>query len=330
VPPDNGSAPRTSVVIPTRNYGRFLGEAIQSVLTQEPGDLEVLVVDDNSTDETPEVLAAISDPRVRSLRIAADNTSEARNAGMDLARGEYLAFLDADDRWAQGKLMRQLAILEREPAVSMVFTDFLRFNERGYYSSTQFDLIPTLRTVPSRPTVGGGKVLLEPAFATLVGMPHFATWVQTVVLRRAAIGDLRFSPRIGLSQDMHFMYRVYPRVAAAFIDEPLVEVRRHGGNSYTSLLPKLIVEPEILARLLKEDFSAGDREVLRRKLGSAWASLGYHYFYAGPSSKAAAAYLRALAYPGRRLASLKHLLTLPLAAWLRDEASGDHFPPSSW
>jgi glycosyltransferase involved in cell wall biosynthesis len=91
--------PETSVIIPVRNGARFVGEAIQSVCRQiGPGD-EIIAVDDASTDATPEVLAAIGDPRLRILRGAGRGVSAARNLGLHAARGEFVAFLDHDDLW---------------------------------------------------------------------------------------------------------------------------------------------------------------------------------------------------------------------------------------
>jgi glycosyltransferase involved in cell wall biosynthesis len=123
--------PLVSVVIPCFNYGRFLPEAVDSVLSQGVTDLEVIIVDDGSTDETPEVVARLTDPRIRAYRFQNGGNSAARNHGIELARGEFLAFLDADDRWLPGKLERQLALLEAEPGVGMVFTDFRRFDDHG-------------------------------------------------------------------------------------------------------------------------------------------------------------------------------------------------------
>src|SRR5690606_2222652 len=105
------SAPLVSVVIPTHNYGRYLGEAVESVRAQGVPDVELLVVDDASTDDTPAVLARLAGPDLRAIRIEAGDVSTARNTGIGAARGRFLAFLDADDRWCPGKLARQLAVM---------------------------------------------------------------------------------------------------------------------------------------------------------------------------------------------------------------------------
>jgi teichuronic acid biosynthesis glycosyltransferase TuaG len=106
------SAPLVSVVIPTYNYARYLPQAIDSALAQAATDLslEIIVVDDGSTDETPEVARRFGSA-VRYERQANRGPSAARNRGVAEARGEYVAFLDADDHWLPDKLIRQLRAL---------------------------------------------------------------------------------------------------------------------------------------------------------------------------------------------------------------------------
>src|SRR5262245_52729040 len=100
--------PEVSVVVPTYNSARYLGAAVESVLEQSDRDLEVLVIDDGSRDETPDVMARYGPP-VRYLRQENQGVSAARNHGLELASGRYVAFLDADDTWLPGKLNKQLA-----------------------------------------------------------------------------------------------------------------------------------------------------------------------------------------------------------------------------
>src|SRR2546423_7727277 len=87
-----------SVVVPAYNYARYLPQAIDSALGQTHPPLEVIVVDDGSTDDTPRVLDAYGD-RIRAVRQANQGAGAARNAGIAVARGEYVAFLDSDDLW---------------------------------------------------------------------------------------------------------------------------------------------------------------------------------------------------------------------------------------
>jgi glycosyltransferase involved in cell wall biosynthesis len=120
------AAPKVSVVIPAYNRAATVVRAMRSVLTQSVRDLELIVVDDASTDGTPEAVESVGDPRVRLLRHDTNRRAgAARNTGIRAARGEYVAFLDSDDEWLPGKLERQLAYMEETPGVAASCTGFL-------------------------------------------------------------------------------------------------------------------------------------------------------------------------------------------------------------
>lgn len=103
--------PKFSVIIPTYNRGRVLLQAVRSVLEQSCPDFELLIVDDGSTDNTGEIVAGLKDKRIRFFRQENGGASRARNTGMRAAGGEYIAFLDADDRFLPGHLARALPVL---------------------------------------------------------------------------------------------------------------------------------------------------------------------------------------------------------------------------
>ena len=111
-----------SVVVPAYNYARYLPKAIDSALGQTHPPLEVIVVDDGSTDDTPRVLAAYAD-RIRVIRQANQGAGAARNAGIAAARGEYVAFLDSDDLWHPRKLELQLARFASDPETTAFISE---------------------------------------------------------------------------------------------------------------------------------------------------------------------------------------------------------------
>jgi hypothetical protein len=116
--------PRVSVAIASYNYGRYLRDCLRSVLSQEDVELEAIVVDDASTDETPEVAASFaeSDPRVTVIRHEANRGHIATfNEGLRAASGDYLLKLDADDMLAPGALARAAAVMEEHPRVGLVY-----------------------------------------------------------------------------------------------------------------------------------------------------------------------------------------------------------------
>lgn len=126
-------APCISVVIPTYNCARYLPEAIDSALGQSYQALEVVVVDDGSTDETTSVLQHYrrQGERVRSVHQPNQGVAAARNHGIELAQGEWIAFLDADDFFLPGKLEAQLAIAEAQPQLGMIHSGWYRVSAEG-------------------------------------------------------------------------------------------------------------------------------------------------------------------------------------------------------
>ena len=116
-------SPKVSVILPTYNRAALLPRAVNSVLAQTYQDLELLIVDDCSGDDTPAVIAGFADPRIRSFRQGANRgASAARNLGIGEARGGYLAFLDDDDEFTPDSLAVRVAALESAPPeVALVY-----------------------------------------------------------------------------------------------------------------------------------------------------------------------------------------------------------------
>ena len=115
-----------SVIMPCYNGERYLAAAIDSALGQTHPHVEVIVVDDGSTDGSPSVAKGYGD-RIRWTQRDHSGISGARNHGIEQARGEFLAFLDADDLWSNDKLERQVSALEADPSLGMVIGDMEQF-----------------------------------------------------------------------------------------------------------------------------------------------------------------------------------------------------------
>jgi glycosyltransferase involved in cell wall biosynthesis len=126
--------PKVSVVLPTYDAARFVGEAVESVLLQTFSDFELIVVDDGSTDETREIVAGYSDPRVRYIYQENRGPAAARNAGIRASRGEYVVFLDADDTWLPRKLACQIPLLRAHPDLGLVYCSAYKFEDDAVFS----------------------------------------------------------------------------------------------------------------------------------------------------------------------------------------------------
>ena len=183
---------RLSVVIPTWNRARLVGEAVESALRQESGDLEVIVVDDGSTDGTAEIVEQRFGKSVKLLRMPTrSGVGAARNEGVSQATGDLLAFLDSDDLWLPGKLKAELDILERFPDAEAIVSDsrfivdgqFIgtsRFAESGALAATGgraqwVDDSPWLWTISRNGVSTCGITLCRRAVTKKLGQPLFAT-----------------------------------------------------------------------------------------------------------------------------------------------------------
>ncbi len=122
---------RTSVIIPTYNYGHFLSECIESVLGQTVIPDEILVIDDGSTDDTPEIMKPyLSNPLIKYIRTENSGVSAARNTAIAASSGDIIGILDADDKWRSDKLELQLPLFD-DPKVGVVYSLSQRFDENG-------------------------------------------------------------------------------------------------------------------------------------------------------------------------------------------------------
>jgi glycosyltransferase involved in cell wall biosynthesis len=206
---------RASLIIPTFNHARFLGAAIDSALAQTLGAVDVIVVDDGSTDDTPAVLARYAG-RVRVLRQPNRGLSSARNAGLAAARGTFVAFLDADDVMAPAKLAAQLEVLDRSPAIGWTYCDVLmetvatgataRASERFGYAARALDgwLFPELIHGNFIPAIAPlvRRTALEAAGGfdeRLTALEDWDMW-----LRLSLIAEARYTPTVLVT------YRIRP------------------------------------------------------------------------------------------------------------------------
>jgi glycosyltransferase involved in cell wall biosynthesis len=142
--------PLVSVIVPAYQAECFVAGAVRSALRQTHRTLEVIVVDDGSTDGTVARLASIRDPRLRVLRQENAGTAAARNAALAEARGSYVAFLDSDDRWFPEKIATELAILQSAPTIGIAYSSYYAVDDRGAllhlapirnYAGNAFDLL---------------------------------------------------------------------------------------------------------------------------------------------------------------------------------------------
>lgn len=200
-----------SVVVPTRNRSALLAMALRSVLAQRGVDLEVIVVDEASSDDTPAVVAAFQDPRIRVIRHdTSQGVSVARNRGIAEARAEWVAFLDDDDLWAPDKLALQLQAI-RESGLLWVYVGHVNINVQCKVTGGAAPLSPDalLKQLPERNVVPGGCS---------------GVMVSKRALKIAGQFDTRLQPLA----DWDLWLRLAQAGRPACVPRPLVAYRVHG------------------------------------------------------------------------------------------------------
>lgn len=220
--------PLVSVIIPTHNRDRTISRALNSVLNQTYKNIELIVVDDASTDNTAVVVGSFNDERIIYIRL--DNRSganAARNVGISVAKGEYIAFQDSDDEWLLEKLERQLeAICSAREEFKIVYTGYFRFKSyQAFYLPKQDNRIKTGYIL---------KSLLQGNFIT----------TQSLLIHKSVFDDLGvFDPGLDRLQDWELLIRMAEKYKLLYLDSPLL-IAYFSDDSITSkahLLPAAMI-----------------------------------------------------------------------------------------
>lgn len=229
-----------SVILPVYNGAAFLEGAIRSVLNQSYPRIEIVAVDDGSTDASPSILASFSD----SLRIVTQpnaGVAAARNAAIAQARGEFVAFLDQDDAWRPAKVARQVAAFRASNCVGLIHTDV------DYLDAESGEL-----TGPQDPTARPELMVGDCFEALLLGNPlcNSSVMLRSSVLHRVGPCDLRI--RGNTVQDYDLWLRVAQVSQLAHVPEPLTVFRLHPAQGHRDRRAMLQEELGILLRIRPE------------------------------------------------------------------------------
>ncbi len=243
--------PLVSVVIATYNMGKYVAAAIESVLAQTYSNVELLVVDDGSSDDTREVVQRfLSDPRVRYLAQKNSGQTVAKNVGIRASTGKYVGFCDADDRWMPHKLARQVPVLEARESVGVV------------YSKVSYIVEPPAPPVeePKVPCPSGR--VTEDLY--LINFIPFGT----ALVRREALeqaGSFNETYRMGIDWDLWL--RMSLRWEFVFIDEPTYIYRIWAGQMSNNWQGRY----EQCFRIMRDFENRHPGAVSRDRVREAWA-----------------------------------------------------------
>jgi glycosyltransferase involved in cell wall biosynthesis len=308
--------PLVSVIIPAYNAESFIDDAIRSVLGQTYSELEIIVVDDGSTDGTGARVAAYA-PRVQCIRHARSSggASAPRNTGLRHTTGEHISFLDADDIMLPDRVERRVAFLSEHPDVGLVFSDYRNFSAAGPAERSHFQTCSRLwKILGDKPSV----VLPSEQATALLAQENFGISGGFMVRRQFLEVEAGFEPTLTACEDFHFYYRHARHTPVGIINKVGMLRRLHDGNMTAD--PLRMLREGIRSRGLLRDSERDSRcrQYLDRYLADCHASLARHHAERGDYLPALREQVRALrrdASPGRSWAFCRGIArTLAIAA----------------
>jgi glycosyltransferase involved in cell wall biosynthesis len=252
--------PLVSVILPVYNRERSIVRAVDSVLAQTYQPVELIVVDDGSTDGTRRVLEQFGE-RITLLTNAKRGVYAARNLGMRHARGEFIAFIDSDDVWLPHRLSVQVPLMQRVE-VGLVFGDANHVTPHGRTGRTCFRVSPPYR----------GAVAPRLAWANFV--PTISVLVRRSILENAG----GFPETHALSADYLMWFRIALRHELDYVDHPIADYTVHAGGISADLGRALEGRIELFSAELARTDDASTRAVLRRLLFNLSMSLALAAF----------------------------------------------------
>lgn len=294
--------PAVSVVMPVRNGRVYIHEAVESVLSQDFHDLELVVVDDGSTDWDYRQLMQL-DTRVKVIRLDGAGVSAARNAGMAASSGQYIAFLDADDVWFPGKLAAQIRYFEARADLGVVFGQFVKWypDASGAFppaASLSVNCADLTETEQAR----SGWLYTRLLMGLLVGM-------NTAVIRRNVydqIGGFDTTMRIG--EDYDFWLRASRVAPMHSLNGPVALYRIHSASAMHRVdkvnhMARLLQCSVVRWGLENPDCTKLEPQQFARRLAMTHFDHGYSHYWRGDLAVARQSFALAIVRGGRRLRS---------------------------
>ena len=284
-------APLLSVLVPTHNYGRFISLALDSVLSQQVDGVEIVVVDDGSTDDTPEVLRPYAEAgSVRYVRQANSGPSVARNTAIQNSRAPLMMFLDADDLLLPGCIASTVAFMTKHPDAGLLFTNYDIFENEDVVHPSGVDTRKVFRVIPHE-EVEPGEWLFTESIAPYIIRHGSFMHTSGLTVRRSVVDEAGlFRPGYFYGEDDEFFARVAHRCRAGYIDRVLARKRKHPASIIHDPTKRsrntlhLLELTEIQLREYTEDDKL--QEFLHQKVRKLATSHGWHLIDEGQRASA--------------------------------------------
>lgn len=288
--------PRISVVIPCYNAAHYLPTTLNSVMSQVGFDVEILMVDDGSTDGSS-ALVESAFPTVRVLRQTNQGVAVARNNGVDQSSHPWVAFIDADDVWLPGKLRAQWALLQQHPEARMVYSAWQVWNVPQ--AEPDPEQLAFLIAASQSVNCGTGSGTCRWQGPTGWIYPELLSdcvvWTSTVLVQRSLLQELGgFDPHLKVGEDYDLWLRASRLTPILKVPRPLALYRHHSAN-ITQRMPERNYRAEVVGRALAQwgyvgpDGRQADQRLVNASLARSWADFAGARLVEGDASGAAIA-----------------------------------------
>lgn len=286
---------RVSIVMPAFNAAGCIEEALQSIFSQKYFDVEIIVVDDGSTDSTRDILRKYVDTgRLRYLYQQNAGPGAARNKGLSEAKGDFICFLDADDELIEESLASRVDFLDKNPNVGLVFTDFYKVNTPGVFRS-HADLNKFLTKFDKAILSNRGKnyIFGDKFFECALEFEPFIL-TSTVMLKAEvarAVGN--FNTKLKVAEDSDYWLRICRKYNVGFINKPLTKYNNF-RSGLTSNKIKAFEDPIVFYSQLLNELETNEKykALLRKKIARIEFDYGYYLSGEGKFSESKKHYRR--------------------------------------
>ncbi|MDY0747266.1 glycosyltransferase [Paucibacter sp. R3-3] len=307
--------PRVSVVIPCFNATRYIAATVRSVLAQTGVELEVIVVDDGSTDDSAACVAR-EFPQVRLIRRTNAGVAAARNAGIAAATGDWVAFCDADDIWLPGKLTAQFEVIAASRGCRMSYTAWY------VWTSAEPEPDPALLREIEVETDQSAKWTGATGWLYPELLLDCVVWTSTVLMQRSLLDEVGvFDPDLRIGEDYDLWLRTSRVTPIERVARPLALYRQHPA-SITRTTPRDNYRGRVIQRALATWGLAGpdgrkaDATAVRDGLAGSWSDFAYAQLLSGQRNAARRSAREALRIQPGHWRGWKLLLR----SWLPDAA----------
>lgn len=280
---------KVSVIIPTFNRSNYIVTAIESVLSQWQDGLEIIVVDDGSTDDTKNRIKNYVDDKVVRYIYQANSgrPSAARNKGISHADGEYICFLDSDDYLIKGSIEKRLRIFQEQADIAMVSSGWIDLREGSNHPLLEPSWVVSenfLEQIPSDfiEAKDDRHIIFNTSVVNILFTREFVA-TSSVMIKASVLESVgNFDESLTISEDRDLWLRIISRYKMAYIYEPLTHKRRHTTNitnnsiSYNYLQDRQSIE----SFLRYSNILYGPNKLLARKqLAAFYHRIGMHFWY---------------------------------------------------